>query len=77
MTEQNRTIPVRWHCRERVELSRLVDQLRQHVTIKHVLDWCLLQTPKLEIDDMITQDEYTHDFIVHWDDSIHLVYGTT
>jgi len=77
MTTPTRSIAVRWYGRQRNGLNVLAAQLQRQITIKHVLDWCVAQSPKLEIGDMITQDEYTHDFIVRYRESIHLVYDTT
>jgi hypothetical protein len=51
--------------------------LKSQRNIKTVLDWCLAQSPALELADMVTQDEYTHDFIVPFDDDIHFVYDTS
>jgi len=46
-------------------------------TLEEVIRWAAAQTPPRPITDVVTQDEYTHDVVVAYDDSIHLVFDTT
>jgi hypothetical protein len=55
------------------ELARFVGR---HRSIKHALDWLLRQDPPLALDDMVTQDEFSHDFLANLGDCW-LAYDTT
>lgn len=46
-------------------------------TLERVLDWGRGRTPPLEVLDIVTQDEYTHDVIVGLEPGRFLVYDTT
>lgn len=46
-----------------------------HRTLGDVARWCGARRSRLL--DVVTQDEYTHDVIVHYEGPIHLVYDTT
>jgi len=59
------------------ELARLTARLAGHSTLGHVVrDWASA-TPPRPIVEIVTQDEYTHDVIIHLRDELHLVYDTT
>jgi hypothetical protein len=49
----------------------------RHVTLADVIRWGLAQDPQRLVDDVVVQDEYTHDVIVPLAAPLHLVYDTT
>jgi hypothetical protein len=59
---------------EFAELARAVSGQR---SMKHVLDWALGHRPPLALADMVTQDEYSHDFLVAYPGGLWLVYDST
>jgi hypothetical protein len=59
---------------ERAALATAVAAQR---TLGDVLDWAGTQDPPLRVDEVITQDEYTHDVLVAWRGGCWLVYDTT
>ena len=56
------------------ELARVVSA---HRSMKHALDWVLGQRPPLALADMVTQDEFSHDFLVAYPGGLWLVYDST
>jgi hypothetical protein len=48
-----------------------------HRSMKHVLDWALTHRPPLALSDMVTQDEFSHDFLVAYPGDLWLVYDST
>lgn len=46
-------------------------------TLGDVLAWARAQLPPRAVDEIVTQDEYTHDVVVRWDESTWLVYDAT
>jgi hypothetical protein len=46
-------------------------------SMKHALDWLLGHSPSLELTDMVTQDEFSHDFLVAYPGELWLVYDST
>jgi hypothetical protein len=46
-------------------------------TIKHALEWLLAHTPPRTITDLVTQDEFSHDVLVDYQDGLWLAYDTT
>ena len=46
-------------------------------SMKHVLDWALGRRPPLALADMVTQDEFSHDFLVPYPGGLWLVYDST
>ncbi|HYS19592.1 MAG TPA: hypothetical protein VEO73_00755 [Gemmatimonadales bacterium] len=46
-------------------------------TLGDVLDWCRAHHLPPRWPEVVTQDEYTHDVIVPYRDTLHLVYDTT
>ncbi|MGE0352702.1 MAG: hypothetical protein AB7I33_04710 [Gemmatimonadales bacterium] len=62
----------------RDDRRRLLEELaRAHTTLERVLAWGRSSTPPRSIAEIVTQDEYTHDVVVPWDDRLFLVYDTT
>lgn len=56
-------------------LAALAAVVAEHRTLAEVVRWCgARRSPPL---DVVTQDEYTHDVIVHYEGRLHLVYDTT
>ncbi len=48
-----------------------------HATLERVLEWGRTQTPARRVEEIITQDEYTHDVLVPIDNSQYLAYDVT
>lgn len=46
-------------------------------TLEAVLGWMRAQHPERHVSDIVTQDEYTHDVVVRWDEATWLVFDTT
>lgn len=46
-------------------------------TLEEVVRWGLAQKPPLLIQDVVVQDEYTHDVVIPYRDGLYLVYDTT
>jgi hypothetical protein len=46
-------------------------------SIRHVVDWMGRHRPPLRIEDMVTQDEFSHDIVVPYRESLFLVYDCT
>lgn len=57
-------------------LAPLEALLRGHRSMKHVLDWALTQAPPL-VPDMVTQDEFSHDFLLRLPNGLYLAYDST
>ena len=56
--------------------SRLAQTVAAHASLERVLNWGREQRPPLEIESILTQDEYTHDVLVPFEGR-YLVYDTT
>jgi len=46
-------------------------------TLERVLEWGRTQTPARGVEEIITQDEFTHDMLVPLDNSQYLAYDVT
>jgi hypothetical protein len=46
-------------------------------TLEQVIRWGIAHTPALVIDEVLVQDEYTHDVILPWTAGRWLVFDTT
>ena len=72
------TIPLTWHfeieAREKAEWEATLAGL---TSLERVLAWGRAQEPKLVIDEILTQDEYTHDVIMAGTRGRYLVFDTT
>ena len=53
----------------------LAEEVRHHRTMEHVVRWAFAR--ELDIDEVIVQDEFTHDVIVTLSDGRVLVYDST
>lgn len=51
--------------------------VREQRTLGDVLEWGHSRTPSQDVEEIVTQDEYTHDVVVRWDAEHYLVYDTT
>ena len=48
-----------------------------HATLERVLEWGRTHTPPRRVEEIITQDEFTHDVLVPLDNSQYLAYDVT
>jgi hypothetical protein len=55
----------------------LASALRSQRTLGDVLAWARRQSPARSVTEIITEDEYTHDVIIAFDDRHYLVFDTT
>ena len=53
----------------------IAEVLAEHRILEHVVRWCI--ATGREIGAVVVQDEFTHDFVVKWDDGVWLVYDCT
>jgi len=53
------------------ELARAVGG---HATLHHVLEWGFAQKPVRQVEEIVTQDEYTHDILLPLDAPLYLAY---
>ena len=56
--------------------SRLAETVAAHTSLERVLKWGRELRPPLEIESILTQDEYTHDVLIPFEGR-YLVYDTT
>ena len=59
------------------DLGRFRIALRGLRTLGAVLEWLRAQEPPRTVGEIVTQDEYTHDVIIPWDDRLTLVFDAT
>ena len=59
------------------ELAELTATLSGLTTLERVLSWARGQTPPRAIDEILTQDEYTHDVVLSASEGRYLVFDTT
>lgn len=57
------------------KLAELTTIVASQPTLAAVARWCGAGSARLV--EVITQDEYTHDVVVHYEGALHLVYDTT
>jgi hypothetical protein len=58
-------------------LAYLENTLRDQRTLGDVLEWMRRQQPSRSVTEIVTQDEYTHDVVVGYDEDVYLVFDTT
>ena len=58
-------------------LARAKSELAHLHTLADVLEWARVQSPPRLVADIVTQDEYTHDVVIHFDDAHFLVFDAT
>jgi hypothetical protein len=49
---------------ERVVLAGVAEAFGKCYTLSALMRWCAEQEPRVEILEIVTQDEYTHDLVV-------------
>ena len=59
------------------DLARFRLALGHLPTLGAVLDWLRVQEPPRVVHEIVTQDEYTHDVVVRWNDRLSLVFDAT
>ncbi len=59
---------------QREAIARVIGAQR---TLGDVLAWGQSQAPPRMPVEIVTQDEYTHDVVVHWDANLYLAYDIT
>jgi len=59
------------------EFARLDANLTAQRSVRHVLDWLSRHEPPLRMEDMVTQDEFSHDILVPYEKQLYLVYDST
>ena len=59
------------------ELSVLEGELSPIGSLSRLIVWGLAQQPESVVVDVIVQDEFTHDVIMSWTGSRHLVFDST
>ncbi|MEL6344093.1 MAG: hypothetical protein AAFV53_13320 [Myxococcota bacterium] len=57
--------------------ATLAQIVASHTTLERAVTHWLHQTPPVDVIDVITQDEYTHDVLFTLSDGLVLVYDTT
>jgi hypothetical protein len=64
-------------ARDREENARIEREVPRFTVLADLLSWGFRQTPRLDVVDVVVQDEYTHDVVVAWRDGLFLVYDST
>ena len=59
------------------DFAALAEVVSAQRSMKHVLDWALGRRPPLDLADMVTQDEFSHDFLVAYPGGLWLAYDST
>ena len=57
--------------------DRLLESARAFETLEQAFRWAISQTPRVMPDDVVIQDEYTHDVLFRAADDTYLVFDTT
>jgi hypothetical protein len=60
-----------------VERQRWADTVANQTTLGDVLKWGLAQEPVRQPEEIVTQDEYTHDVVVPLGPPLYLVYDVS
>lgn len=58
-------------------LAEVAAEVAPHATLESVVRWGLSRDPAALIEDVVVQDEYTHDVVVSYGRGLWLVYDTT
>jgi hypothetical protein len=58
-------------------LERLAREVNEHTSLERVLEWGRGQRPVRRVEEIVTQDEYTHDVLVPLEEPFYLVYDVT
>lgn len=62
---------------DREVFLKLASALRTQHTLGDVLAWGRRQSPPRTVTEIITEDEYTHDVVIGFDERHYLVFDTT
>jgi hypothetical protein len=57
--------------------SSILREISGQSSIRHVVQWLGRHQPPRKIEDMVTQDEFSHDIIVPYREGLFLVYDST
>lgn len=72
-----RIVPVRTAEAAEIQvLERVENEFRGVNTLAGLIRWCNAQSPRKQVTDIITQDEYTHDVVLSFGDA-YLSFDTT
>jgi hypothetical protein len=58
-------------------LASIQAAVEGHETLEDLIRWGRGRTPPVLIEQVVTQDEFTHDVLVPWPDGLTLVYDTS
>jgi hypothetical protein len=58
-------------------LARIQTEVQAHSTLERVVHWALSAQPAHAICQVVKQDEFTQDVVVHHAGALHLVYDST
>lgn len=58
-------------------VSDLAVALEGVTSLEGALRWAASETPRRDIEEIVTQDEYTHDVVMRWRDDWYLVFDVT
>jgi hypothetical protein len=59
------------------ERSTLADAARGFQNLEQAFRWAIAQTPKIMPEDVVIQDEYTHDVLFRAAEDAYVVFDTT
>ncbi len=57
--------------------GELAARVGQHVTLERILAWGRAEIPVRRVQEIVTQDEFTHDVLVALDAPLYLAYDVT
>ena len=57
--------------------QRILDEVRDFVSLRQVIEWSFRQEPPAEFVDVVVQDEFHHDVIVRAAPTLFLVFDTS
>ena len=58
-------------------VDQLARDVADHGTLHDVLEWGFAQKPPRRVEEIVTQDEYTHDVLVPLDAPLYLAYDVS
>jgi hypothetical protein len=58
-------------------VGELAREVGGHTTLHDVLEWGFAQRPVRRVEEIVTQDEYTHDVLVPLDAPLYLAYDVS
>jgi hypothetical protein len=62
---------------DQTQVAALTPTLQMLRLLDDVLEWGMEHSPPRAVNDIVTQDEYTHDVIVRYDERCWLAFDTT